>query len=276
MFDCVVSSRMADQSPAPVATGPRADVQRRLRELIDRFGWLSERSTEPPDEASSIERMQRTIASQQVRLERLEHEAAAVLAEIARLEDEVHGRERALALLLGHVVGRMERMHRDAWSPTPIVGYRLWAMRNGELHGARRRWKKPVFVATCATHGEGAPHADERCGRLGCGVYATKALEPLLAMHVQPDSHSYAAAAVALTGRVVEHERGYRAAAAQVTAAYAVWPDRVMATTDGFRLAALFSACDRIPSAWCEPWSGDSPFPELIEYLTNQLEESWI
>lgn len=276
MFDCVVSTRMADQSPAPVATSPRADVQRRLTELMARFRSLSGRSTEPPDEAPSIVRMQRTIASQQVRLERLEHEAAAVLAEIARLEDEVHGREQALAMLLGHVVGRMERMHRDAWSPTPIVGYRLWAMRNGELHGARRHWTQPAFAAMCATHGEGAPHADERCGRLGCGVYATKELEPLLAMHVQPESHSYVAAAVALTGRVVEHERGYRAAAARVTAAFAVWPDRVLATTDGFRLAALFSGCDRIPSAWCEPWHGDSPFPHLIDYLTNQEEESWI
>ncbi len=251
---------------------------RDLATLNELFDTLRDRLSTPPEEAPSIDRMRRTIANQQLRLERLEHEAAAVLSEITRLEDEVHGREQALALLLGHVVGRLERVHRDAWSPAPITGFRLWAMRSGALCGARTRWREPTFVATCATAGEGSPHADGRCGRLGCGVYATKELAPLLGMHLQVDSHSYVAAAVALSGRVVEHERGYRAETARVTAAYAVWPDRVLATSDPARLAALFEACDRIPSTWCEPWHGNSPLPHLTQFLTQHAEEdtAWI
>lgn len=269
---------MADLSPTPATATTRAELRRDLERLHRRFAGLRHRLSAPPEEAPAIDRMRRTIDGQRLRLERLEHEVAAVLAEIDRLEDEVRGREQALTLLLGHVVGRLERLHRDAWSPTPIAAYRLWAMRAGRLVGARNRWVRPEYVATCATHGEGAPHADGRCGRLGCGIYATKELAPLLAMHVQPDSHSYVAAVVAFTGRVVEHEQGYRGERAEVTAAFAVWPDRVLATVDAERIAALFTACDRLPSDWCEPWRADSPFPHLIEFLTQHAEEepAWI
>ena len=269
---------MPDRPPASIEPRTRAKLLRDLASLNRLFESLRDRLSTPPEETPTIERMRRTIASQQLRLERLEHEASAILAEITRLEDEVHGREQALALLLGHVVGRLERIHEDAWSPVPITGFRLWAMRSGGLVGPRTRWTKPEFTASCAAHGLGAPHADERCGRLGCGVYATKELAPLLDMHVQAESHSYVAAAVALSGRVVEHERGYRAAAATVTAAYAVWPDRTMATTEAERLGALFAACDRIPSTWCEARSQASPLHDLTDFLTNYAEEetTWI
>lgn len=269
---------MPDRPPAPIHDRTRHELLRDLAALNQVFETLRGRLSQPPEEAASIDRMRRTIASQHVRIERLEHEAAAILSEITRLEDEVHGREQALAMLLGHVVGRLERMHGDAWSPQPIIGFRLWAMRSGSLWGARTKWERRHLAASCAGHGPGAPHADGRCGRLGCGIYATKDLAPLLEMHLQFDSHSYVAAAVELTGRVVEHERGYRAAHASVVAAYAVWPDRVLATIDPGQLDALFAACDRIPSAWCEPWDGDSPLPHLSQFLTTYAEEdtAWI
>lgn len=269
---------MPDSPPTPLAPSTRRRLLEDLTALNRMFDTLRGRLTDPPEETASIERMRRTIASQQVRLERLEHEAAAILSEITRLEDEVYGREQALAMLLGHVVDRFERRHRDAWSPVPLLGYRLWAMRNGKLFGARAQWPQPAFVATCSSHGEGAPHADARCGRLGCGIYVTKDLAPLVNMHLQFDSHSYVAAVVALAGRVVEHERGYRGARARVTAAYAVWPDRVLATVDAAQLEALFAACDRVPSTWCEPWNGDSPLPDLTTFLTQHAKEdvAWI
>lgn len=268
-----------------VATPPtprertREDVRRQIGELSREFQSQRGRLSEPPAEAKTIDRMHRTISAATIRLERLEHEAAAILAEITRLEDEVHGREKALALLLGTVVERIGHSFRDAWSPVPVLGYRLWAMRRGRLEGARNHWRLPSYVASCSAYGGETPHSDGRCGRLGCGVYATKSLGGLLDMHVDAASHSYVAALVALTGKVVEHEHGYRAAAASVTAAYAVWPDRVMATADMERITALFAACDRIPSAWCVPRrEKSSPLPDLTQFLTTRAEEeaAWI
>ncbi len=235
--------------------------------------------SELPEEGATIDRMRKNIAAQRIRVERLEHEVAALIAEISRAEEEVAGREKGLALLLGTVVNRLEHMYSDAWSPVPVLGYRLWAMREGSLHGARTVWREPRFTATCGDAPNGVPHSDGRCGRLGCGIYATKELQPLLEMHVAAGSHSYVVALVALSGKVVEHERGYRAETADVAAAYAVWPDRVMAATEPERIAALFSACDRIPSSWCELRFGEpDPVPAVIEYLTKRAEEetAWI
>lgn len=270
---------MAGAPSAPIGSDGRAELRRRIVELTRRFDELRSRHGQVLHEAGTVERMRKRIAGQRIRLERLEHEAAAVLAEIARQEEEITGREKALALLLGALVAQLERVHADAWSPVPVTGYRLWAMHDGALHGARTVWREPRFSATCGGVREGVPHSDGRCGRLGCGVYATKELAPLLEMHVTADSHSFVAALVALSGMAVEHERGYRARDAEVIAAYAVWPDRVMATTDPARLRALFRACDRLPADWCELRVGTlDPLPALTEFLTKRSEEkaAWI
>ncbi len=264
---------------APAGNDSRAELRKQIADLTRRFDAQRRSSAEIPDEVATIDRMRKRIAAQRIRLERLEHEVAALLADIGRHEEEIAGREKALALLLGTVVTRLERAHADAWSPVPVLGYRLWAMHEGALHGARTVWREAGFSATCAGDPADVPHSDGRCGRLGCGVYATKELAPLLQMHVTPESHSYVAAVVALSGKVVEHERGYRAQTARVVAAYAVWPDLVMASATPERIAALFRACDRLPSDWCELRFGHpDPLPGLTEYLTTRAEEetAWI
>jgi hypothetical protein len=274
MFDRVPSTSMA-----PVAPSAPEDVQLQIRRLVREFEELESRLGEPPEETASIERMQRRIASQRLQLERLEHEVQALVGQICTLEDEIHGREQALAMLLGHVLDRIDRATRDAWSPVPVLGFRLWAMHGGRLQGARNVWTEPSYTAICTAHDGNAPHSDGRCGRLGCGVYATKTLDPLVELHLGAISHSYVAAVVALSGKVVEHERGYRAQRARVVAAYAVWPDRVMATDTPGRIEALFTACDRVPGDWCDPRPGKAnPLPQLIEYLNERAEEesAWI
>ena len=270
---------MVATPPSERAGESPAGLRQRIASLSRRFDAARRRLPALPDEAAVIERMRRRIASQQLTLERLEHEAAAVLAEIDRLEDEVHGREKALALLLGSVLNRIDRATADAWSPAPILGYRLWAMRAGGLHGARVGWTTPEMAAVCEGFDGEVPHSDGTCGRLGCGIYATKSVGALLNLHVVPGSHSYVAGVVGLTGKVVEHERGYRGAAAKVDAVYAVWPDRTMATADAERIAALFAACDRVPATWCDLRLADlGPTDELVEYLKQRAEEAaaWI
>ncbi len=279
MFDCDTFTNVTAAAPSPPEPTSPEELRRRLADLSKEFASQRRRLGAPPDEAATIDRMHRTIASHRVRLERLEHEAAAILSEITRLEDELHGREKALALLLGTVVERIGQTFRDAWSPVPVLGYRLWSMRRGALHGARTCWPEPTFTATCSAFNGAAPHTDGRCGRLGCGVYATKELPSLVSMHIDAESHSYVAALVALTGTVVEHERGYRAETAQVVAAYAVWPDRVLATHDPRQIATIFAGCDRVPSEWCGPWPHErTPVPDLVHYLRQRAKEeaAWI
>lgn len=267
-------------TPSPSTdSGNAADVRRRIDELNRRLRDQLRSISNVPDEAAMIDRMRRSIVSRRVRLERLEHEAAALVAEITRLEDEVHGREKALALLLGTVVTRIERATADAWSPVPVVGYRLWAMREGALHGARTRWEGPRFDATCEGFPGDAPHSDGTCGRLGCGVYATKELRRLLDLHVGGASHSYVGGVTTLSGKVVEHEHGYRAAHAEVVAVYAVWPDRTTATSNPAIIDRLFTACDRIPASWCDLRPPElNPTFDMIRYLEKQAKEAaaWI
>ena len=98
------------------------------------------------------------------------------------------------------------------WSPTPILGFRAWAV-GTRLEGARRPWTTPSYEAGCVTRGkerfdEMVPHTDGSCGRPPCGIYSTKEPEPLL--H-EFRSHRMAYGVVAMSGRVVEHDRGYRA-----------------------------------------------------------------
>jgi hypothetical protein len=64
----------------------------------------------------------------------------------------------------------------------PVTGYRLWTLRPDGLYGAKQHWSTASLDATCLIYGAGGeiPHTDGRCGRLGCGVYAAKHLEPLL------------------------------------------------------------------------------------------------
>jgi len=98
------------------------------------------------------------------------------------------------------------------WSPTPVLGFRAWAM-GTRLEGARRAWTTPTYEAGCVTQGkerfdEMVPHTDGSCGKPPCGIYATKEPEPLLA---EFRSHRMAYGVVAMSGRVVEHDHGYRA-----------------------------------------------------------------
>ena len=80
---------------------------------------------------------------------------------------------------------------REAWSPTPVLGYRVWFVLAGAFHGAWERWEHPSLRARCLTTStdDGVPHTDGRCGPHPCGIYAAKnvrrLLEPVnLAAHI--------------------------------------------------------------------------------------------
>ncbi|WKZ81806.1 MAG: hypothetical protein QY307_06790 [Acidimicrobiia bacterium] len=107
------------------------------------------------------------------------------------------------------------------WSPTVVLGFRAWDVRR-QVWGAKRPWLTPTYWAGCVAHGAEAfddevPHTDGRCGRPPCGIYATKAPEMLLE-ELESEANRTAFGLVALSGKVVEHTAGYRAAEARVLA----------------------------------------------------------
>jgi hypothetical protein len=135
----------------------------------------------------------------------------------------------------------------EFWSPRPVLGFRFWDMR-GRLHGAWRAWDHPCREARCITgrteRDDGdVPHTDGRCGHPPCGIYAFKEPAQLLGAFELPEgSRRYVYGLVALSGKVVEHERGYRARRAAVVAAVVVGRGRLVRVEGLERLQNLFAA----------------------------------
>ena len=221
----------------------QSDESDRVGELLQRYREL-QKDFGPLDEDALIDKVVASIAHRRRRLETVLSQIEELEIEAQWLVDEVAGREQSLQLLLIDAVRRIGRMFEDGWSPAPLLGFRLWIMSGSGLDGAKVTWRTPVMTATCLTTGEedAVPHSDGRCGRLGCGVYATKELDPLLAQHLNARSHGYAVGLVELTGKVVEHEHGFRAERAEIVALAAVGVDGYLETEDGDEVADVCDA----------------------------------
>lgn len=115
--------------------------------------------------------------------------------------------------------GALQRRDRveEMWSPSPIVGYRAWDLTDEGFKGAWRVWDSPEFRAQCGSR-EGIPHVGGKCSRIayGCGVYAAKSLNRLIDEYGLDRRRAVAVGCVSLHDRVVEHEKGYRAARARM------------------------------------------------------------
>lgn len=109
------------------------------------------------------------------------------------------------------------------WSPVAVLGFRAWAVKR-HLTGVYGVWAEPSYRAGCHTRGgerfdPEVPHTDGRCGNPPCGIYAYKDPGSLIA-EVGPiaGQQRVAFGLVAMTGKVVEHTRGYRASHVRVLA----------------------------------------------------------
>jgi hypothetical protein len=130
------------------------------------------------------------------------------------------------------------------WSPTPVLGFRFWYVFSGCLQGVRQTWLRPELEARCALRGSrGAPHAGGGCR---CGIYALKAPEGLPRsgrVKMRPGA-GIAYGLVALSGVVVEHEHGYRAARAEAVAAAVLFRGRAVCGADRWWIKRLFQRPD--------------------------------
>jgi hypothetical protein len=234
------------------------------------------------DHAEKIDAMSTAAASCRNRADRLRARADELLVEATSLEEEAHGRERILEAFLIDLLQSVEERHR-MWTPAPVLGYRMWAVRSGLLTGVVEPWPTPSLQARCAAgRGKsGLPHSDGRCGRLGCGIYAGKDIGRLLSrppglggpgrLSARSDP-SLAIGLVQLSGKVIEHDLGYRAERATVVAVVANHGGRVLVTSEPDGIAALYAN----PLAEIERSGGGirQPFLELaVRFLTRQAEE---
>jgi hypothetical protein len=247
------------------------DLRREANRYRERYGDV--------EELSPLERLDRSLAARRARLGQLEEMAAEIAAEKMALEAEISGIDRAVEALIREVLPAIGERFGEGWSPTPVLGYRLWAWNEGEMHGVRARWDGPRMAAECGTARDRVevPHSDGRCGRLGCGIYAAKDLRRLLEEFAPALKSAFVAGLVELTGKVVEHDRGYRGAEATVVAAVVVASMEAEFTADEDRIEALFggSGMGQAPARYD---SRDDLFEAIMLYLNeNERRRSeWI
>ncbi len=172
------------------------------------------------DTLPEVERLQRGLARRQAMISHLQSRIKELNAEIRVLEAEMSGTVKALGLVLGEAIHELRCREGEGWSPFPVLGFRLWDVRRGLFQGYRERWVEPRMTARCPTTDTDfeVPHTDGRCGDPPCGIYAAKDVDALLEAHDGLDITEIAVGLVAMTGKVVEHERGYRAERVSVLA----------------------------------------------------------
>ena len=168
------------------------------------------------------------------RIEELEHQLTNAQRELKAVDGEIEGSWKVAHLFVEEQIDEIRRTYGEGWSPMPIFGYRLWAIRDNGLFGFRTQWSTPQLTSLCLNKvpGEDIPHSVHRCGPPACGTYATKSLTALREKLGIKEVTDYAVGVVALTGKVIEHEHGYRAARASVAAISATVGAQYLNTDD--------------------------------------------
>lgn len=233
-----------------VESPPTTRIERRIANNLEVIGGLDREISDLDD---SISRTKHRLVEEQQKQVR---ELLNVLFELRKQQPVGHGRTPAKP-----VPPEDQKLDTDQvmWSPTPIMGYRLWDVRPNGLFGSWQKWAEPTMVATCVS-GEGVPHVGRPCSKVafGCGVYTAKSVRRVLQMFDITSDARIAVGLVAMEGRVVEHAHGYRAERATVQAVVIamagclwgignptdvvrVFADTTLVTTIGIRLPDEFS-----------------------------------
>ena len=207
-------------------------------------------------------------------------------AELRVLETELSGVDRALEMVLAEAVATVRNEQREAWSPSPVLGYRIWDVGPSGFHGYRVPWRRSVLSARCPTTEttDEVPHTDGRCGDPPCGIYAAKDPAMLGEAAAAHPSRRVAVGLVELTGKVVEHELGYRGERAQVVALAIGQESQPFLTSDECQIATMFSNTSNLSILIDTAGRGDrqgetdSQMVEINRFLAGEAERRsrWI
>lgn len=238
------------------------------------------------DRLDAVSRLERSIRRRRFRLDATEqrvNELEEMLAE-SRHQAEVLSREIAESrriglLLIDELIEKVRNDLGEAWTPRAIRGFRMWRVKPGGLHGATNvHWSSPTMEATClrSVPLEDVPHREARCGPPACGIYTTKRLEDLDPGKAGWLGTDQAVGVVAMSGKVVEHDNGYRAARATVVAIAVRWAMRWMTTSEPEVIEALFA--DTLNTILAHGTTDQPVGSRVEEFLTasKKEDESWI
>ncbi|MBT8166582.1 MAG: hypothetical protein HKO82_01995 [Acidimicrobiia bacterium] len=223
-------------------------------------------------EIESARKLEAKAQQRRMRAATLAKQITMLQQELEAFEQEATGYERGIQALLGTVVDRVERGYGPAWSPWPVLGFRVWSIKRNGLHGAWVHWRSTHLTATCRNGRlEDVPHDNRTCGPPSCGIYAVKRLPVLLNSYPIEDPSHFAIGLVALSGRVVEHTRAYRALHARVVALGAVVGRRMILTSDPQRLHEIFADVDAASIGFPDVTANAGEVDERIkDFLTEQ------
>ncbi|MGD2061684.1 MAG: hypothetical protein PVF87_12505 [Acidimicrobiia bacterium] len=245
----------------------RLQTYRQRYQIEDRLGALV-------DLEKSLNRRRIRSAALSRRLTELLEMVEDVRGELATIESEISGSRDTGALLIEQIIEEVRREMGEAWSPTPVKGLRMWRLEGNKVMGAQVHWPSPTLVGECFRDipGGDVPHPASRCGPPACGIYAVKDVD----MFGHPlSTKDSVVGVVAMTGKVVEHERGYRASAATVIAVVADDGRSRLATTDPEVIEALF---DDPSTTLAEAGAGNLDNIDTKGFLEPiyAMEEQWI
>ena len=208
-------------------------LRTRLTQLEDRYG---------AERGDDVARLDQQIQRRTSRLDVLSAQLAGLLAEMTQLESERMGLLSAAELVMADRITEIQVDHDERWSPWPIQAFRMWGVTNAGLVGMVERWPAPQMEAVCTKLrvNPDVPHTDGRCGAPQCGIYAAKRPETLIAG--LPPEGGWALGLVSMSGKVVEHEHGYRAQRVRVEAIVVHHEGRVLAAEESQIVKLAFAA----------------------------------
>lgn len=246
------------------------EVYRQRYQIEDRLGPLHNLE-------KSIDRRRVRSVGLSRTIESLEQELARARAELGVVEGEIEGSRAVGALLISDIIDRVREDMGEAWSPTPVRGFRVWRIENGFVMGNQIRWPQPTLSSVCLRDvpGDDVPHSMNRCGPPACGIYAVKQLTMFPDDVASGLIRRSVVGVVAMSGKVVEHESGYRAAHARVVAAVANFGGKTLMTDDLGRIAGLFDDPASALAEWGEKYTRDPSAIRGFLETSRRKEEQW-
>jgi hypothetical protein len=242
----------------------------RLRQLVGAVSADEEPGVEIDRLESAVSRREVARRGLRRQIEHLRERIAGLEVEAATIDGEVLGLQRALEALYLDVAEHRGLDLNQWWSPIPIVGYRAWLIEEDGLHGARVRWTSRHLTAGClGTSAESeVPHVRGECGSPPCGIYATKSLKTLFRFFGGGVVREVALGLVSLSGRVVDHDLGYRGARAQAVSLAVIRGQGLYLTDDPDEIDRLFTSTRDEIGLMCQPTK--HPIEEALAYLEHQ------
>jgi len=256
--------------------GESVDQWQRLEVYRQRYS-IEDRLDPITSLEKSLNRRRMRSAALARRLADLEKQTVDVRTELAAVESEIDKSKAAGALLLEEILDQVQRDMGEAWSPTPVTGFRVWRIEDNRVKGNQLPWLSPTMATRCLRDipGEDLPHPVDRCGPPACGVYAVKDLDMFPSDVANGEIRRSIVGLVAMSGKVIEHDEGYRAYSATAIAVAANDGVRRLLTTNPDKVERLFDDPERVLAE--APSMGGPNSNETREFLESlrTKEDTW-